>query len=80
VERDFFETTWREASVVYCATTTFDDGTLARFEAKCRELRPEARVVTVTQPPRTPGLRQEWMAVLDFSWGPGTVFIHRRDG
>lgn len=75
---DFFRASWRGASAVYCATTTFDDETLACFEAKCGELRPGARVVTVTQPPRRTDLRPEWMEVLDFSWGPGTVFIHRR--
>ncbi len=76
-EQDFFDVSWREASAVYCATTTFDDATLARFEDKCRELPRGARVVTVTQPPRTRGLALEWMEVLDFSWGPGTVFLHR---
>lgn len=75
---DFFRASWRGASAVYCATTTFDDETLARFEAKCGELRVGARTVTVTQPPRRAGLEPEWMQVLDFSWGPGTVFIHRR--
>ncbi len=76
-QQDFFDVSWREASVVYCATTTFDEGTLARFDDKCRELRPGARVVTVTQPPRVRGMALEWMEVLDFSWGPGTVFLHR---
>lgn len=75
---DFFRASWRGASAIYCATTTFDDATLTRFDAKCAELRPGARVVTVTQPPRCTGLEPEWMDVLDFSWGPGTVFIHRR--
>jgi len=80
VADDFFRASWRAASVVYCATTTFDEETLARFEAKCGELCPGARVVTVTQPPRRTDLEPRWMQVLDFSWGPGTVFIHRRRG
>ncbi|MFN7950506.1 MAG: methyltransferase domain-containing protein [bacterium] len=75
---DFFDVSWREAAVVYCATTTFDEATLARFDEKCGELELGARVVTVTQPPRVRGLALEWMDVLDFSWGPGTVFVHRR--
>ena len=78
VAQDFFRASWRAASAIYCATTTFDEETLARFEVKCAELRPGARVVTVTQPPRRADLEAEWMEVLDFSWGPGTVFIHRR--
>jgi len=76
-ERDFFAMPWADATVVYCATTTFDDATLARFDSKCGELARDARVVTVTHPVRNPAFRQEWMEVLDYSWGPGTAFIQR---
>ncbi|MCO4773415.1 MAG: IPT/TIG domain-containing protein [Deltaproteobacteria bacterium] len=57
--------------------TTFTDDGLARFHTKCRELSPGARLISLTHPPEAPRLVPVAMDVLDFSWGPATVFVHR---
>ncbi len=74
---DLFARPWSAYSLLYITPTTFTDDGLARFHAKCRELRPGARLVSLTHPPAAPGLVPVAMDVLDFSWGPATVFVHR---
>ncbi|MDG1478522.1 MAG: class I SAM-dependent methyltransferase [Myxococcota bacterium] len=77
VQGDLFAQSWSEHSLLYITPTTFTDSGLARFHDKCSELRPGARLISLTHPPQAPGLVSVAMDVLDFSWGPATVFVHR---
>ena len=77
-EADLFEVSWRRATVLYLTATTFSDEAMERVEAKCSELAPGARLVTTTRSPEVPGLERVAMDVLDFSWGPATLFVQRR--
>jgi SAM-dependent methyltransferase len=80
LQGDLFAQSWSEHSLLYITPTTFTDAGLARFHDKCQELRPGARLVSLTHPPEAPGLVPVAMDVLDFSWGPATVFVHRMEG
>ncbi len=77
IQGDLFAQPWSQHSLLYITPTTFTDDGLARFHSKCSELRPGARLVSLTHPPQAPGLVPLAMDVLDFSWGPATVFVHR---
>ena len=79
VHGDLFAHTWSEHSLLYITPTTFTDAGLARFYEKCHELRPGARIASLTHPPKGPGLVQIAMDVLDFSWGAATVFVYRKE-
>lgn len=79
IEGDLFAQPWSDHSLLYITPTTFTDTGLARFLSKCSELSPGARIVSLTHPPKAPGLTPMAMDVLDFSWGPATVFVYRRD-
>ena len=78
VQADLFDVSWSQADLLYLTATTFSDALMARVSDKCGELKPGACLVSLTRPPTASGLVQEAMEVLDFSWGPGTVFVHRR--
>lgn len=80
IEADLFEVSWAEASILYVTATTFSETLLDRIDAKCAELRPGARLVTLTHSPRAEGLEQRATEVLDFSWGPATVFVYQAVG
>lgn len=69
---------WAWPDVVYSATTAFDDALMQCVQERALDMRPGTRLVTVTQPPVGEAWTLEAMEVLDFSWGPGTLFIHRR--
>jgi len=77
IQGDLFAQPWSEHSLLYITPTTFTDDGLARFYEKCSELRPGARLISLTHPPQATGLVSVAMDVLDFSWGPATVFVHR---
>lgn len=79
VHGDLFACSWAEHSLLYITPTTFTDTGLARFYEKCHELRPGARIVSLTYPPKGPDLTPMAMDVLDFSWGPATVFVYRKE-
>lgn len=78
VEGDFLEQSWSLGTIYYVTATAFDDRTIARIGRKCRELRDGARLAIVTRKIETPDLTLVAMDVLDFSWGPGTVFVYRK--
>ena len=79
VQDDLFVQPWSDHTLLYITPTTFTDAGLARFYDKCHELRPGARIVSLTHPPRGPGLVPMAMDVLDFSWGAATVFVYRKE-
>lgn len=79
VHDDLFAQSWSDHSLLYITPTTFTDAGLARFYAKCHELRPGARIASLTHPAKGPGLVPMAMDVLDFSWGAATVFVYRKE-
>lgn len=79
IQGDLFEADWSQATVLFATPTTFSEADLERLEACYDTLQPGARLITLTQAPRHPDLTQLAMEVLDFSWGPATVFIHQRE-
>jgi len=77
VDADLFDVPWSDASILYLTATTFSPQLVERINDKCSQLSPGARLVTLTHPPQAAGLHQQAMEVLDFSWGPATVFVHQ---
>ncbi len=78
VQADLFSVDWSGASLLYSNTTAFTDEGMARFSEKCGEIRPGARLVTVTRQPEHPDLIQVAYEMLEFSWGLSSVFVYRR--
>lgn len=74
-ETDFFEPSWRDATILYAVSTAFADETRREIDRKCEELSPGARIVTTSYAPCCPSLALEHTEVLDFSWGPTAVFV-----
>lgn len=75
---DLLTADWSRTDLLYSVTTAFTDEDMRRFSAKCGEMLPGARMVTVSRRPEHPGLRQVAAGVYDFSWGPGSVFVQQR--
>lgn len=74
---DIFDHNWESFSVLYLMMTTFPDDTLNRVQQKCDTLRSKTKLITVTHPINHHRLKQTELQVLDFSWGPATVFVHQ---
>ena len=77
-EADLFDVSWAGADILYLTATTFSDENWARVEEKCVELKKGSLLISLTRSPKSSVLENESMAVLDFSWGPATVFLSRR--
>lgn len=77
---DLFTADWSSATVLYITPTAFSAADLARLEACYATIQPGARLISLTEPPKHPGFELLSMDVLDFSWGPATVFVHQKSG
>jgi len=75
----FLEFDWRDGDVVFANSTCFDDDLMTAMSKMAHNLKPGAIVVTFTK-----GLEPaDGFELLEkkrekMSWGPATVFIHRR--
>ena len=69
---------WSDGDVVFMNSTCFSDELMEDIASKAKDLKPGAFVVSFTK-----GLQSDCFEVLEqkrylMSWGPATVFIHRR--
>ncbi|CAM9216083.1 unnamed protein product [Chrysoparadoxa australica] len=76
----FLNHDWSDGTVVFANSTCFDDDLMAKMGKKAELLQPGSYLVTFTK-----GINSEKFQLLDkrrfkMSWGPATVFCHRRLG
>ena len=70
---------WRDADVVFAASTVFDEAQMARIAACAAALKRGARVVTLDVALPSPHFAVEWVvACPDCSWGAARAFVQRR--
>ena len=75
----FVEYDWSDGDVVFANSTCFDDDLMTALSRKAEALKPGAIVVTFTKglaPARCFELLEKKRQKM--SWGPATVYIHRR--
>lgn len=77
-EGSILDVNWLDGDVVFANSTCFDDDLMKHISTMAEGLKPGAIVVTFTK-----GLSSKAFEVLErkrykMSWGPATVFIHRR--
>lgn len=77
-EGSFLDYDWSDGDVVFANSTCFDDDLMDSLSQEAENLKPGAMVVTFTK-----GMTSDKFEVLErkrykMSWGPATVFIHRR--
>ena len=82
-QRDFVSdegaAVWRDADVVFAASTVFDEAQMARIAARAAALKRGARVVTLDVALPSPHFAVEWVvACPDCSWGAARAFVQRR--
>jgi SAM-dependent methyltransferase len=78
VAGDLFNYSWGENDIIYVAATAFAAESVQQLSRKCRELAPGTRIAITTYGLEAPGLTLEHTEVLDFSWGPSTVFVYQQ--
>ena len=77
---DFLEFDWTDGDVVFANSTCFTDSLMESISRKASAMNPGSFLVTFTK-----GIVSEHFEVVgkkryNMSWGPATVFIHRRLG
>ena len=82
-QRDFVSdegaAVWRDADVVFAASTVFDEAQMARIAARAAALNRGARVVTLDVALPSPHFAVEWLVKCpDCSWGAARAFVQRR--
>ena len=82
-QRDFVSdegaAVWRDADVVFAASTVFDEAQMARLAARAAALKRGAWVVTLDVALPSPHFVVEWVvACPDCSWGAARAFVQRR--
>lgn len=70
---------WRDADVVFAASTVFDEAQMARIAARAAALNRGAWVVTLDVALPSPHFAVEWLIKCpDCSWGAARAFVQRR--
>ena len=70
---------WRDADVVFAASTVFDEAQMARIAARAAALNRGAWVVTLDIALPSPHFAVEWLIKCpDCSWGAARAFVQRR--
>ncbi len=82
-QRDFVSdegaAVWRDADVVFAASTVFDEAQMARLAARAAALNRGAWVVTLDVALPSPHFAVEWLVKCpDCSWGAARAFVQRR--
>jgi hypothetical protein len=77
-EGSFLDFDWSNGDLVFANSTCFSDELMTQLSSQASRLKPGAIVVTFTK-----GLTSSFFELLErkryrMSWGPATVFIHRR--
>ncbi|GMI23771.1 hypothetical protein TeGR_g6167 [Tetraparma gracilis] len=80
LKADFLEVDWSSASVVFANSTCFTDSLMASIADKAKSCDPGAYLVTFTKGINCDDGAFELVEKkrYNMSWGPATVFIHRR--
>jgi SAM-dependent methyltransferase len=69
---------WSDGDVVFANSTCFDDDLMDAISKKAAALKPGAFVVTFTKGLTSPHFEVMERKRYKMSWGPATVYIHRR--
>jgi SAM-dependent methyltransferase len=69
---------WSDGDVCFANSTCFDDRLMQDLSAKAESLRPGAYFVTFTKPLTSTRFEVLEKKRYSMSWGPATVFVHRR--
>ena len=78
VEANLLDVCWSNADVIYLTATAFDEDMMAALAVKCDELKPGAKVISLTQVPDSVVLEVVDQRFCQFAWGMATVFWCRK--
>lgn len=77
---DMFAHDLSEADIVFSHCTCFDDALMAKLAQKLEELRPGARVITVTKSLPSAAFETTGSELLSLGWGDATMYYQRKKG
>ncbi len=77
---DMFDHDLSDADIVFSHCTCFDDALMQRLAQKLEELRPGARVITVTKNVPSVAFETIGSELLSLGWGDATMYYQRRKG
>lgn len=75
---NFIDFDIKNGTIFYIAGTCFDDDMIDKITQKIKEFKTGAFVITLSYPINSPYLQLEKIFVLPYSWGKGTVYVHRK--
>lgn len=76
INGDFFQTDWSDATVVYIASTAFDDATLLRIAKVCEHLPKGTQIISLSKPLPSASIRVQRRAAYRMAWAPAvSVFF-----
>jgi len=75
---NFLDYDINDGTIFYIAGTCFDDDIVEKIVQKVKEFKTGTWVISLSYPLNSPYLKVEKTFVLPYSWGKGTVYIHRK--
>jgi len=79
--KNMLHTNWKDADVVFFSASSFSDATIEAVSTKCAQLKPGARIITLTR--QLVDVDEDLFREIDrahceMSFGPSTAFIYER--
>jgi SAM-dependent methyltransferase len=78
IHGDILQANISDADIIFMNSTCFQDDLMAALEQKLEEVRPNAQIISLSKPLRSPAYYQYKHKMYDFSWGQATAFYHRK--
>jgi len=79
--KNFMHAHWKDADVVFVSCTSFGDETMAGISKKCEQLKPGARIITLTRQlvqSDAKAFKEINRCHCITTFGPGTAFVYER--
>lgn len=78
IKNDILQHDFSDGDVVLAQTTCFPEQLMAQLEEKLENLKPDSRVITLSQSLRSPLFELTHSGKCRMGWGEATVFVHRK--
>lgn len=78
IHGDILKMDYSDADIVFVNSTCFQEDLMNALDEKLECLRPNAHIITLSKPLKSPAYYQYKHKLYDFSWGQATAFYHRK--
>lgn len=78
VKGDILKADLSDADIIFMNSTCFQEDLMNALDEKLESVRPNAHIISLSKPLKSPAFHQYKHKLYEFSWGQATAFFHRK--